>query len=55
LVGYFSDPSWSIGSDIFSGWNNDSSSTVSSNGSLSAADALAYLKSIGLPSNWTAK
>jgi hypothetical protein len=36
-------------------WNNDSSSTVSSlDGDLSAADALIYLKEIGLPSNWTA-
>jgi hypothetical protein len=39
---------------MFTGWNEDASSTVStSGGTLTAASALAYLKGIGLPSNWT--
>jgi hypothetical protein len=54
LDGYSSSPSWTVDTDIFDNWNNDSSSTVStSNGSLSASNALDYLKSIGLPYRWT--
>jgi hypothetical protein len=55
LDGYSSVPSWTVGTDIFHNWNNDSTSTVSTlNGSLIADDALDYLISIGLPDNWTA-
>jgi hypothetical protein len=38
---------------MFTGWNENTSSTVStSGGTLTAASALTYLQGIGLSSNW---